>query len=181
MSMYEDPPEPTEEEINEHEARQAAMRSPVKLEGLTIESVRVMIESLIEHRFGLREMAREAVDKAVQEIVKEALADKIDSVMDDIVRPEIARMVAEGWAKTDQWGHPQGQRVTLTDRLRAYLDGDHYHKPLDSVFKAELEKQLKTEAGKAFTAALSSLRAKVDEELNGRITKAFREALGMRS
>lgn len=179
MSDYfEDPPEPTEEEMNQHEARLAVKRAPgVAITGLTAEAVQAIVESAIESNYQLQKKAEKAVGDAVVKAIEESLK----RLTDEQLRPAIAAVIASGWQKTDHYGHPNGPPQSLSQRITEYLfGGGSYDKPIERAFNAELDRQLKTEAGKAFTEALASLRGKVDAELNGRITNALRQALGLR-
>jgi uncharacterized protein (DUF2267 family) len=178
--MY-DPPEPSQEELDEFETQQAVKRAPtVAITGLTAESVQIIIEQAIQNNYSLRKKADAAVTEAVETVVREAIESKMDALMDEQLRPEVARILAEGWSKTNSYGEPVGQRLTLRDRIATYLNGDGYRKPLDEIFRSELERQLKTEAGKAFTEALNGLRGRVDSEFGARIQAAIKTAFGMK-
>jgi hypothetical protein len=183
--MHEDPPEPTEEEIASFETEQAVKRAPeITITGLTAEAVQVVVEAAVERNYRLQERVGEAVDKAVKKAITNGVDEGMQRLMEEQLRPAIAEVIANGWQKTDHYGQPQGPKQSLAQRITEFLfEKDRYNgngTTIDKVFKEELEKALKTEAGKAFADALASFKGKVDTEINGRIMTAVRSAMGLK-
>lgn len=179
--MYEDPPEPTAEEEAQHAAAQAVRSTPgIVITGLTPEAVEAVLEAVIERNYRLRERAESAVDKAIETAVSKALSSRLEVIADAHLRPEVARVVAEGWHETNSYGEQTGKALSLRDRIGLYFKGDRYGKGLDNILKAELDKALASEAGKQFQEALASIKGKVDADFGARIQVAVKQAMGIK-
>lgn len=180
-----DPPEPTEEEMLAYEQEQALKRTPtVRIEGLTAESVEILVREAVRSYYHLDQHAKNEVDRQIKKAVHAAIGERLLVIADEIVRPVIAEIVREGWSQTDTWGNPTGKTLSLKQRVTEYLFGksDRYssERPIESIFREELKKGLASEAGEALQKAIAELRKKVDEELSGRVIKAMRESLGLK-
>jgi phenylpyruvate tautomerase PptA (4-oxalocrotonate tautomerase family) len=186
MSEYDDPPESTEEEIAAFETEKAVEHAPgITITGLTPEAIQIVVEAAVERNYRLQERVGEAVDKAVKKAISAGIDDAMRRLAEEALRPAIAEVIANGWQKTDSYGQPQGPKQSLAQRITEFLfERDRYSgngTVIDKVFKEELDKALKTEAGKAFQEALASFKGKVDTEINGRIISAVRSVMGLKS
>lgn len=185
FSEYDDPPEPTEEEMSASDTQHAVKEAPqIAITGLTPEAIQIVVEAAVERNYRLRERAEEAVDSAIDKAVAAGVDDAMKRLAEEMLRPAIAEVIANGWQKTDSYGQPVGTRQTLAQRITEYLfEHDRYSgrgTKIDVLFKEELDKALRSEAGREFTAALKSFAGKVDTELNNRILAAVRATLGLK-
>ena len=126
MTEYDEPPDPTEEELAEHDTEQAVLNAPtVRIEGISAQAVAVILRAAIEENYGLREAAKSAVDDAVQAAVLEAVGDTVRLVAAEYVRPLVVKVLEDGWQTTNQWGEPTGKRIQLADMLREEHEAEH--------------------------------------------------------
>lgn len=180
--MYEDPPEPTPQEEAQFAAEQAVRGTPgITITGLTPEAIESVVEAVIDRNYRLRERAEAAVDKAIEKAVGEALSARLDTIADAHLRPEVARVINEGWHETNSYGEHTGKALSLRDRIGLYFKGDRYGKnSMDQIFTQELDKALLTEAGKQFRDALAGLKGKIDADFGARIQTAVKQAMGIK-
>lgn len=185
MSEYDDPQEPTQEELDEHDAARAVRSAPtVRIEGLSADAVAHIVRTAISENYGLQETAKSAVDEAVHAAVAEAIGDAARLAAEEHVRPLVKKILDEGWQTTNQWGEPTGKRIQLADMLREELfKKDTYNSKAGvayQLFKDELDKALKGPLKAELDKAQQMVRDLVSEEVMGRFRKALKDGLGLK-
>jgi len=184
MSEYEEPPEPTEAEINTYETAQAVKRAPtIQIVGLTAESVQVIVRETIESFYGLREQAREAVEKQVRETVQTTTVETAKEQISALV----SKVLEEGFEEHDRYGNKKGQRITaqalIIEQLTAKVEGSYgqnaqtwAQKAASTVLGQTLETHFKADLERAKVA----FKSQIDELLKGKLVESMKGALGLR-
>lgn len=184
---YEDD-EPSESELNEHEAEKAVLEAPtVSITGLSAEAVRLIVRASVEAIFneGYRDHVRDLMREKVDKEVKLALQSSLDELAAEALRPRVAEILARGWTETNSYGEPKGQPKTLDAMLRAALFSENsYHNARQGLavqmFEQALQKELNGELGAALKEAKAKVRGMVDEAVMGKFQLALREGLGLK-
>jgi hypothetical protein len=183
--MNYEPPEPTEEEMEEADIEHAVRTTPtVRIEGLTLEAVQVIVRQAVESNYSLREKADAAVEDAVASAVDAALKDAIPRLSDEHLRPRIAEMVAKGWPVTNQYGEQTGSK-TFEQILRETLFAKDQYRSHEGpwamkVFREELEKALKGSLGEDLRKAQQMVREALDGDIMSKLRQAFKDGLGLK-
>jgi hypothetical protein len=185
MSEYDEPPEPTETELDEHETAQAVKRTPsVRIEGLSADAVKVIVRETIESFYGLRETAQEAVTKQVRETVEEMTI----GMAQEQIAALVTKVLDEGFEEHDRYGNKQGKRITaqalIIEQLTAKVGGDSYgrdtqtwaQKAAGTVLGHTFEKHFQADLDRAKVA----FKAQIDELLKGKLVASLKDALGLR-
>ena len=125
----------------------------------------------------------EGVEEKVSERIDCAVQAAITGVGEAIIREAITSAIADGWSKTNQYGEPTGQSITLKQRISDMLESRSYcdrERHIDKVVKDEVEKVLRGELGAEITEVRKKARAMLDGALNEKLAAALREGLGLK-
>jgi len=186
VTEYDEPPEPTQAELDEHEERTAVENAPtVRIEGLTAKAVAVIVRAAIEENYGLRETAQEQVKAAVEEAIREAVDEGIKTIALEHVRPLVAEIVANGWPTTNNYGEATGKSRSLAEMLRESLFAKDPYRSHEGpwamrLMREELEKALKGPLGEEIKRAQAMVRKALDDEVMGKFRKALKDGLGLK-
>jgi hypothetical protein len=189
MSEYDYPPEPTNEELEEHRQKQTVMNTPnVSIQGLTVEAVHTIILASVESIFSenYRDWVRECIQKKVAEAVQNALGETLNDLAADVLKPRVEAIVERGWVQTNSYGEPKGEPKKLDTMLReALFSENNYHNARQGLavktFEEALQKALQGELGAALKEAQAKVRKMVDETVMGKFQQSLREGLGLKS
>jgi hypothetical protein len=118
----------------------------------------------------------EKAAELLEALVVERAGAKVDSIIDSVASME--------FKKTNSYGEPTGETITLAGMLRDSIqriekDG-YYNKPkarLSKVVEEELDKALRSELGKEIEAAKKEIRASIDAKFVGAIQEALKNAM----
>lgn len=124
------------------------------------------------------EMQREKLAEAVEDEIRGAVDAKLGAITEEMVRSEVARVLAEGWRKTNSYGEPFGQLQTLKGLILEKITGrsDSYSNSptmIEKLAQEQIREALQKEFGKELEAAREKLRALVD----GTISEKMRDLL----
>lgn len=183
MSSYDEPPEPTDEELEEADMEQAVRNAPtVRIEGLTAEAVQVILREAIESNYRLREKADAEITKAIDRAVDRALKESIPRLADEHLRPRIAEMVEKGWPITNDYGEQKGTKGFQQILREALFQKDSYSGQgyAFKVFREELDKALKGPLGEDLKKAQQMVREALDGDIMSRLRAAFKDGLGLK-
>lgn len=182
--MY-DPPEPTEEEMEEYDVEQAVMNAPtVSITGLTPESVQVIIRQTLRSSYNFEERAQEML----REMVKKAAESLLTEEATKQIRALVTAVLAEGFAEHTRYGEKTGERTTARELIIQQLTektSDNYGRgPQISVAARIAETVIKERFAKEFDDELKrakeAFRSQVDELLKGKLVTSLKEALGLK-
>lgn len=180
MSWYDEPPEPTEEEINLHYGVQEAMENNGTVQLALPDWV---IEKVVDHAAhlalaGMKDKAKQAVQDSVDEAVRAAAGE----IVREKVEPIIDAQLKEGWPVTDSYGRPNG-RVTVESLVASELTkADNYDREswINKQVKAQISKLVDAALKAELDAARAKLRAELDGVLKAKIAETIRDAVGLK-
>jgi hypothetical protein len=126
--------------------------------------------------------AKEAILREVRETLDCRIRDEVTG----LVRAEVAVRMTEGWKRTNEWGAPKGELVTLRSRIPELLSeqvevGDYPHKrrvaKIEAMISAEVERVLKVEFAKEIASARDRFKSELDARLIEKVAEAIRSAI----
>jgi len=184
MFEHDEPPEPTDEELDEHATQQAVMAEPtIRIDGLSAAAVEIIVRNVIESNYRLSEKASEAVDEEVRKVVRAT----IEQVSREKISELVASVLEEGFYETDRYGNTTSRRITAKSLILEQLSvraADGYGKPAQTpaerIAREVLEARFTKEFGGELERAKSGFRAQVDELLKGKLVTSLKEALGLK-
>lgn len=169
--------------MDEYEVKQAVSSSPtVRIEGLTAESVAVIIRETVRANYRL--------DERAQEMMRDAVGQQVEALLRSEAKEQIAALVADtlekGFAEHDRYGNASGKQITarslILEQLTAkisngYSQGEsaHAQRIAASVISAEFEKSFKDD----LKTIRDGFKSQVDDLLKGKIVTSLKEALGL--
>jgi uncharacterized protein (DUF2267 family) len=172
----------------------------ITIDGATPQEVSHMVAREFADQLGYSECEDEEeygpnrLHKKVAEMVANVVRERIDPRLEELVDARLEKVVdtifAEGWQRTDEWGHEKGPRLTVEKRVDAALsyapkpDNFHYNrrertpleKAVDKVLGDEIPKMVREETEKV----QKLMRKAIDKQLSGSVVKSLRDALGLR-
>ena len=120
--------------------------------------------------------------------VREAVATHVAANMTDAIKAEIATAVADvinnGWQPTDEYGHPKGDRQSLSQRVGFYLerkDGYGGDKTINVLVKSGVDEVMKRELAPIADAARKQLSEMLGRGVLELVDRAVREAVGIKA
>ena len=126
------------------------------------------------------------VARAIHKAVKELIAEQAPRLIADTLRPKVEELCVSGWNKTNSYGEPIGSE-TLTSYVRGQLTlkGETSNFRSDQsiatqVLKQSIDEFLSKEMNAEVAEFRKAMRAKLNDVLQGKITEAMREAVGLR-
>jgi len=180
---YDEPPEPTEEEMMEHDAHQATTEHPIEIKGLTSAHVDATVRGIVRSHYQLDERIERELDRAIEERVG-ALVERV--TMERVV-VAIDAAIAEGFDTFDKWngrvtGHTSVKEIihkALTEKTRDQHNRKDSTVVEEAVAKAVAELfagELKGVMGELVT----SFKKQADDVFKARIVEALKGAVGIR-
>ena len=181
--MYDDPPEPTEEEMDEHEQEQAVMRSPVRIEGLTAEAVEVIVRRAVSDNYRIDEKVNaeieRQIDKAVKSLIKTAIQERAEAAVD--------RLIAEGFSEFDRYSGNVSKRTSVAEMIHKALSERSrggYNEPEMSLAERSVHGAVAKVFDKALEAEIvkvkASFKQQADAVFQAKIVAGMKEALGLK-
>jgi hypothetical protein len=129
--------------------------------------------------YRVKEAVEARLEGVLEESVSELVQTRLRELTDEALRKEMDRVLAEGWRKTNSYGEPTGDVVTLKSWILQYLTKSDYGRtPMEKVFSDVMEREMKSETGAIFTEVKVKLRAMVDKEIATKLRAAVSEAIG---
>jgi hypothetical protein len=148
----------------------------------------VKLTSMVVER--VWERLYEFADKAIQDEFKARLGEyayqRIDAVGQEEIRKRVVEALETGFRRTNSFGEPTGETITLKERLAAMLskaESSGYRETqtvVDRITREEIEKALRGAFATEISNAAKAFRAKVDAVLTGKLTEALKQAMGLR-
>jgi hypothetical protein len=129
-----------------------------------------------ELRENIKKRIQEEADRRLEEWIKAILSDELSAR----VQASIEAILTEGFHKTNGYGQPIGERLTVRDFVLDYLaknDGYNNSSRKDRIVSAEMERQIKKEMD---DYARPKLRAEIDKVIQSKFAESLREALGLK-
>lgn len=117
----------------------------------------------------------DATARKLADAMKDTINARIDALIDatasailaERIEGEIATILSEGWFETDSYGHRNGKKVTLADRIElALTTKDAYSK---TAVVGLVDRTIQKRFDDQMADATKRLKAKVDELINGTI------------
>lgn len=143
----------------------------------------VVVEDYV--RSAIERQVKASVEKAVEDAVGEAVSALVDRIGQERVGKEIARVMAEGWPVTNEYGESRGSSVTVKDRISKILNAtDRYSNRgtyIDETIKRQVEETLNKTLKADIEAARNKFKAEVDAVLTATIREALAKNLGLKS
>ena len=120
--------------------------------------------------------------------IREAVAAHVAANMTEAVKTEIASAVADvienRWQPTDNYGHPTGERQSLSQRVGRYLehkDGYNKDKTIDELIKTGVRNVMKDELEPIAEAARKQLSEMLGRGVLEMVDQAVRGAVGLKA
>lgn len=179
-----DPPEPTEDEIQEGQAHNAALGAPIRIEGLTLASVEATIRGLIRSNYDLDRRIAERLDAAVEEhvaaLVAETTKERIAAAVD--------AAIAEGFATFDRYNGRETGRTSVAEMVHKALSeraGSSGFREEGTLAEAAVRKAVKSlfdeQLANVMKALVADFKKQADGVFQAKIVAGMKEALGLRS
>lgn len=180
---YDEPPEPTEEEIEEAHAANRVQEKPIQILGLTTSHVDATIRGILSSHWRLEERIQKKLDEAIDEhvgkLLNERTAARIDAAID--------AAIAEGFGTYDKYSGRVTGKTSIGELVHQALNeqtGDYYdrkgtraqvavRKAVEELF----EKTLKSEVD----ALRADFKKQADEVFKAKLVAGMKEAIGLRS
>ncbi len=181
--MYDDdPPEPTQEEVEHAEALNAAQDTPIRLEGITWGMIRHVLGGFIEGHYRLNERVDELLNKAIEKHVSRL----IDETTRALLAAKIEQLIDRGFPEFDYSGREKS-RTTVQEVVLAELKKEHgdYNRPRQTTVQLAVARAVATlfdkELKDTMTAITADFRKQADEVFKAKLVAGMREAIGLRS
>lgn len=115
------------------------------------------------------------------------------AAVDDEIRSQVGEQLASGFQRTDEWGQPRGERVTLAQLVASYMT-ERVRDPLNDSFRREagertraewmIRDMIKHQLGQAFDEEIKrgqqAIRAAIDDIIKAKLAETLKSALGLR-
>ena len=189
MSDYDDPPEPTDEELDQAATEQGVRaNSAIRLEGLTAQDVHTVIAAYLDSRYRIEERFNEALEKRIGKLAESLVTDELKGLVTTRIGATIDAVIATGIPTFDRYSGQVTSRSSiaeLVDKELGAKDSDGYGRPTQSkaekavaaavaaVFEGDLKQELEK--------VRARFKAEADEVLKTKFAAIMREALGLRS
>jgi hypothetical protein len=180
---YDEPPEPTEEEIAEHQARVAALKTPIRIEGLTMEAVESVLRGLIQAECRITERLESKLEEAVDEHVSKL----VDTVTRERIEKAVDAAIAEGFPIFDTYSGRETGRTSVGELVHKYITRreDRGYNEKGTVAEIAVMKAVKELFEKTLAGELEKLKADFKKQADGvfqaKIVASLKEAMGLRS
>lgn len=181
---YDDPPEPTEEEMEEHQQEQAVMAAPVRIEGLTVEAVEVIVRRAVTDNYRINERVDDEIEKqinkAVSSLVKTAIQERAEAAVD--------ALIAEGFAEFDSYSGQVRKRTSVSELINKAMterSRGGYNEPEMSAAERAVGRAVAAVFDKALEAEIAKVKAdfkkQADSVFQAKIVAGLKEAIGLRT
>lgn len=134
----------------------------------------------------VREDAQERINDAVRGAIKEAIDAAVLDLTRERIAAEVSAVMAEGWQPTDGYGNPNGEKLTLRQRVSKAISSqldrhDSYDRktPVQKMVEEAVSKALGNEVGAELKRAKEAIREQVDTLINSKLREAIGGALGL--
>lgn len=130
----------------------------------------------------------DAIELQIRNGIRALVVSKAKSVIDEMteaaIRYEVGKLLAEGWAVTDQWGGNE-KKKTVKDMVLEHLTSkkDPYKSDtlLDTIAKDMISECLETELRAEIDALRARIKKALVDQVDGGIRRAFLDALGLKA
>lgn len=125
----------------------------------------------------VRDRVRIEIDKEIKAAIKK--------ITDECIQVAVKEAVAEGWKKTDTFGHPIGPVMSVKDRINEILKegGSNSYgnqkSRIDQLAKETIENLLKTEFAEEIKAAREQFKQLLDKGIYSKVVDAVKSAMGI--
>lgn len=188
MSDYEDPPEPTQEEMDEHDAREAVLRAPtVRIEGLTPEAVAAIIRSSVEATVAGNWNLSDQIDRAIDKAIEGRVSELTDGMIRERLSALIDSVIESGIPRFDSYNGREMSRTSLTELVQKQLterSPDSYREKgitiAQEAVKRAVDKLFDKELNGLIDETKADFKRQADEVFKAKLVAGMREALGLR-
>jgi flagellar biosynthesis/type III secretory pathway protein FliH len=180
-----DPPEPTDEEIQEyHTAQNAKPGGGIRIEGLSREDVHATISGVLRGLY--------ALDEKIDEAITAAVAKKVSEVAEDVIEQRVTAAIDDalacGFPEFDRYSGKIKRRTSLReliDELLTLKVSEYGSRDLKNTLivqaveravRAVIDKELEAEVAKARAA----VKSQVDDVIKAKLGETLKSALGLR-
>ena len=127
------------------------------------------------------------LDEKIEEAVRSMVEAALDGAIKARIAEEVDRVLADGWVKTDEYGHPdvRAGKVTLKDRVNQALTrtaNSSYDRrtQVDQLAADAIDRALKGPFGQEIEAARAKFKAEIDGLVAAKLNETIKSALGLR-
>lgn len=182
--MYEDPPEPTQEEIEEFEATKAAEDAPVRIEGVTLGMIRATIAGILESRYTIQNR----IDEVINREVAKRVSALFEGAVQERVTAAIDAAIAAGFPVFDRYSGRETARTSVVELVHKALTEKVGERGYDDNTGTAAERAVRTAVQKLFETELKaeveklkeSFRKQADAVFQAKIVASLKEAIGLR-
>ncbi len=124
------------------------------------------------------------IDKAVRSAVNEAVEGLVVEVARERIAVEIDAVLAAGFQRVNEYGSPNGPPRTLREMVTDQLTKKDQYSSNNNWIQKLVEERLKEAINSVLKAdievARANFRKMLDEQIQGKLTLALREAFGLK-
>ncbi len=117
--------------------------------------------------------------------IEAAVSARVEAFTFDQVDVEVRKVIDEGWKRTDEYGTPVGEKLTLKDRVSQILNSrkDNYKREtrVEELAREAIETALKKVFDAEIEKARISFRAQIDGVLQAKLRESLAGALGLKA
>lgn len=157
---------------------------PPMMVGLTLNMSEIQTDVAAILCKSLDRSMRELVKQEVRRHVADTVNKHVDEVALEHIRPAIEKVMSDGWYKTDYYGNPSGDKITLRKRIETFLTeeykngyGDKAGPRIEKFVAEHVTQALKNDLSEQIEKARLSFREMVEEQIRQVLTKQLKETV----
>lgn len=127
------------------------------------------------------------ISKAIDTAIEKTVRKKLTEVTEDVLRARIEGVIAEGFQKTNSYGEPIGEPISIKTIITTELEKQHsdrWNKAQGSIVQQAtrdvIETTFKKEFDKEIETARKALREQIDAIVNGKFAECLKSAMGVK-
>ena len=140
-----------------------------------------VVEALKSEILGYaRGQAEMNIGEYAEGIIRDVVEEEARVFAKEHLRELVAKMIADGWRATNNYGEPTGQTITLSSFVRETLfKRDSYGggSVLEKIAAEQIQQALKSEMGAVLKEATEKLRAMIDSTIAEKMRGALNDAI----
>lgn len=130
-----------------------------------------------------QELAQKKIDYAIDKIVTRAVQDAVDSEIAKRVAPVVDKILADGWAVTDDYGRSKGVKSVKDYVLDKLAARDPYNGS-NTMIEKRMGEMLSQLIDRALQQDIEAARKKLREQLDGvvasKVAETIKNAIGLK-
>lgn len=135
----------------------------------------------------LAKLLAKGVHQTIERLVTAMLREHFETTIKATVEKTVSDVLAEGWRRTDPYGHPKGEVISFKERINEIITEDTargYGQPkrtlAQNLVVESVTKVFSEQFGKEIETARAELRRQLDAVVSGKFTETIKQALGLR-